>query len=221
MAKIKGILAVGVILLFLGLAVSPVTSQTTIRDRLEIGTIGDLGSIQLSEQDLTTMEKFLPIFIEKMQTATSYSEIIDLTQCFMKEYGRHPVLVLILNLLIKTIDFQFKLGQLRPVRINAFVISWGFTNQLLSYKSLGIQMIRPITGWFYSARYNSLLDSRTIILDPYPLGIKVITGRQIGYMTDFIGLYIHRSGINTEQSMTYFFGYAKTIRAFDLSPVYD
>ena len=221
MAKIKGILAVGVILLFLGLAVSPVTSQATIRDRLEIGTIGNLASIQLSEQDLTTMEKFLPIFIEKMQTATSYSEIIDLTQCFMKEYGRHPVLVLILNLLIKTINFQFKLSQLRPVRINAFVISWGFTNQLLSYRSLGIQMIRPITGWFYSARYNSLLDSRTIILDPYPLGIKVITGRQIGYMTNFIGLYIHRSGINAEQSITYFLGYAQTIRAFDLSPVYD
>ena len=221
MAKIKGILAVGVILLFLGLAVSPVTSQTTIRDRLEIGTIGDLASIQLSEQDLTTMEKFLPLFVEKMQTATSYSEIIDMTQCFMKEYGRHPVLVLILNLLIKTINFQFKFGQIRPVRINAFVISWGFTNQLLSYRSLGIQMIRPITGWFYSARTNGLLDSRTIILDPYPLGIKVITGRQIGYMTDFIGLYIHRSGINTEQSITYFFGYAKTIRGFDLSPVYN
>jgi hypothetical protein len=221
MARIKGILAVGVILLFLGLAVSPVTSQTTIRDRLEIGTSGDLASIRLSEQDLTTMEKFLPILVEKMQTATSYSEIIDMTQSFMKEYGRHPVLVLVLNLLIKTMNFQFKIGQIRPVRINAFVMSWGYTNKLLTYRSLGIEMIRPLTAWYYSGRYDRVLGSYTIILDPYPLSIKVLTGRQIGYMTNFIGLYIHRSGINAERSMTYFIGYAKIIRGFDLSPVYS
>jgi len=218
MEKIKEIIAVSIILLFLGLAVSPVTSQTTIKDKLEIGTIGDLASIQLSEQDLTTMEKFLPILVEKMQTATSYSEIVNIAQSFVKEYGRHPVLVLVLALLIKTINFQYKFGQFRPVRKNAFVISWGFTNKLRSYKSLGIQMIRPITSWYYSARFNVVLDSRTIILDPYPLSIKVITGRQIGYMTNFIGLYIHRSGINDQQSVTYFFGYATIIRAFDLSP---
>jgi hypothetical protein len=218
MVKIKEIIAVGIILLFLGLAVSPVTSQTTIKEKLEIGTIGDLASIRLSEQDLTTMEKFLPILIEKLQTATSYSEIIDIAHSFVREYGRHPVLVLVLGLLMKTINFQYKFGQFRPVRKNAFVISWGFTNKLLSYKSLGIQIIRPITSWYYSARFNVVLDSRTIILDPYPLSIKVITGRQIGYMTNFIGLYIHRSGINAQQSTTYFFGYATIIRAFDLSP---
>jgi len=186
---------------------------------LEIGTIGDLASIQLSERDLTTMEKFLPLLVEKMQTATSYSEIIDLTQCFMKQYGRHPVLVLILNLLIKTINFQFKFGQIRPVRINAFVISWGYTNKIFSYRSLGMQMIKPLTAWYYSGRSDRVLNSYTIILDPYPLGIKVLTGRQFGYMTNFIGLYIHRSGITAEQSMTYFIGHAKIIRGFDLSPL--
>jgi len=76
MVKIKGILAVGVILLFLGLAFSPVTAQTTIKDQLEVSTIGDLAPVQLSEKDLTTMEKFLPALLEKMQTATSYSEHI-------------------------------------------------------------------------------------------------------------------------------------------------
>ncbi|MCX6663558.1 MAG: hypothetical protein NTZ75_04855 [Euryarchaeota archaeon] len=214
MAKIKGILAVGVILLFLGLAFSPVTAQTTIKDQLEVSTIGDLAPVQLSEKDLTTMEKFLPALLEKMQTATSYSELIETVQSLMKEHGRQPVLVLILTLLIKTINFNFKFNQFRPVRKAAFVMSWGFTNKLLSP---AISMIRPITGWFYSGRSNVVLNSRTIIIDPYPFSIKTLTGRQIGLMANFIGLYIHRSGPIADKAITFFFGYAKTIRGFDLS----
>jgi hypothetical protein len=215
MAKIKGILAVGVILLFLGLAFSPVTAQTTIKDQLDVSTIGDLAPVQLSEKDLTTMEKFLPALLEKMQTATSYSELIETVQSLMKEYGRQPVLVFILTLLIKSINFKFKFNQFRPVRKNAFIISWGFTNKLLSP---AISMIRPITGWFYSGGSNVVLNSRTIIIDPYPFSIKTLTGRQIGLMANFIGLYIHRSGPIADKAITFVVGYAKTIRGFDLSP---
>ena len=215
MAKIKGILAVGVILLFLGVAFSPVTAQTTIKEQLNVSTIDDLAPVQLSEKDLTTMEKFLPALLEKMQTATSYSELIETVQSFMKEHGRQPVLVLILTLLIKCIDFKFKFNQFRPIRKNAFVMSWGFTNKFLSPS---ISMIRPITGWFYSGKSNVVLNSRTIILDPYPFSIKMLDGRQIGLMTNFIGLYIYRSGTIADKAITFFFGYAKTIRGFDLSP---
>jgi len=221
MVKIKGIFTIGVILLFLVLAVGPATAQTTIEDQLEVSTIGDLNPVQLTEKDLTTMEKFLPVLLEKMQTATSYSALIEIVKNFMTDYGRHPILVFILNLYIKAINFNFKLGQFRPVRKNAFIISWGFTNKLLSYKSLGIQMVRPITGWYYTGQSNVLLNSRTIILDPYPLSVKMLTGRQIGFMRDFIGLYIHRSGTHIDNAITYFFGYAKVIRGFDLSPTYN
>jgi hypothetical protein len=78
-------------------------------------------------------------------------------------------------------------------------------------------MIRPITGWFYSGGSNVVLNSRTIIIDPYPFSIKTLTGRQIGLMANFIGLYIHRSGPIADKAITFFFGYAKTIRGFDLS----
>jgi hypothetical protein len=218
MTKMKGILAVGVILLFLGLAFSPVTAQTAIKDQLVVSTIGDLAPVQLSEKDLTTMEKFLPSLLEKMQTATSYSELIETVQSFMKEHGRQPVLVLILTLLIKAINFNFKFNQFRPVRRSAFVISRGFSNKFVSST---ISMIRPITGWFYSGRSNAVLNSRTIILDPYPLSIKVLDGRQIGLMANFIGLYIHRSRLIDDNAMTFFVGYAQTIRGLDLSPEYN
>jgi hypothetical protein len=217
MAKIKGMFAVGIILLFLGLAVSPVMAQTTIGDQLEVSTIGDLAPVQLSEKDLTTMEEFLPVLLEKMQTATSYSALIEIVKNCITDYGRHPVLVLILTLLIKTINFNFKLGQFLPARRNAFVMSWGFTNKLLPVVNNKVNMVRSMTGWYYSGRSNVVLNSRTIIIDPYPFSIKILTGRQIGLMSNFIGLYIHRSGGISDKAMTFFFGYAQTIRGFDLS----
>ena len=219
MVKIKGILAVGVILLFLGLAFSPVTAQTTIKDQLEVSTIGDLAPVQVSEKDLTTMEKFLPTLLEKMSTATSYSALIEIIQSSIKEYGRMPVLVLILKLMIKGIDFNFKFNQLRPLRKNAFVMSCGFTNKFLSLGKNKINMLRPMTGWYYSGRSNIILNSRTIILDPYPFSIKMLTGRQIGLMSNFIGLYIHRSGPIADKAITFFFGYASIVRGIDLSPM--
>ena len=163
------------------------------------------------------MEKFLPALLEKMQTATSYSALIQMIQCFMKEHGRKPVLVFILTLLIKTINFNFKINQLRPVRRAAFIISWGFTNKFLSHE---MNIIRPIpfTGWFYSGRSNVVLNSRTIIIDPYPFSIKTLTGRQGGLMVNFMGVYIHQCIPIADNAITFFFGYAKTIRGFDLSP---
>jgi hypothetical protein len=219
MVKIKGILAVGVILLFLGLAFSPVTAQTTIKDQLEVITIGDLAPVQVSEKDLTTMEKFMPALLEKMASAKSYSALLEIVQSAIKEHGRQPVLVLVLTLIIKTIKFNFKFNQLRPLRKNAFVMSWGFTNKFLSLGKNKINVLRPITGWYYSGKSNVILNSRTIILDPYPFSIKMLTGRQIGLMSNFIGLYIHRSGNIADKAITFFFGYTSTIRGIDLSPV--
>jgi hypothetical protein len=217
MVKIKGILAVGVILLFLGLAVSPVTAQTAVKDQLEVNTIGGIKQMQLSIKDMTTMEKFLPALIEKMASATSLPSLIDIIQSFIAENGRHPVLILLLEILIKTIDFNFKINQLRPLRKNVFIMSWGFTHKLLSLGKNKINIARPLTGWYYSGRSNVVLNSRTIILDPYPFGIKMLTGRQIGLMSDFVGLYIHRSGSIGDKAITFFFGFAKVIRGLDLS----
>ena len=218
MTKIKGLCAIGVILLFLGVTLSPVTAQTAIKDQLEVSAIGDLKEMKLSAGDMTTMERFLPTLIDKMSKATSYSSLIDVIQGSIAENGRHPVLVVLLRILIKAIDLNFKINQLRPLRKNVFIMSWGFTNKFLSLGKNKLNIARPLTLWFYSGRSNFVLNSRTIILDPYPFGIKMYTGRQIGLMRDFIGLYIHRSGSIADKAITFFFGYTKIVRGVDLSP---
>jgi hypothetical protein len=217
MIKTKGIIAVGIILLFLGTAFSPVMAQATVREQ-SISDVGSVTSIQVSDSDLTTLGTFMPALFEKMKTATSYQSLIDTIQNSIREAGRRPILVLILTLLIKTINFQFKFNQFRPLRKTAFIMSWGFTNKFISLGKNKINMIRPITAWFYSGKSNLLLNSRTMILDLYPFSIKTLTGRQIGIMADFIGIYIHRSGNIADKALTFFFGYANTIRGLDLSP---
>jgi len=165
------------------------------------------------------MEKIMPALLEKMSTATSYSELKQIVQSSVNEYGRMLGVVLLLKLVIKAIDFNFKFNEFRPIRRNAFVMSWGFTNKLLSLGKNKINLLRPITGWYYSGKSNLILNSRTLIIDPYPFSVKMLTGRQIGLMSDFKGLYIHRSGNIANKAITFFFGFADTIRGFDLSPM--
>jgi hypothetical protein len=219
MTKIKGICAIGVILLFLGVTCSPVMAQTAVKDQLEVNTIGGMTSLQLAEKDITSLQKFMPTLMEKMASATSYSSLIDVIQDFIAQNGRHPVLVALLSFLIKAINFNFKINQIRPLRKNVFIMSWGFTHKFLSLGKNKINIARPFTLWYYSGRSNLVLNSRTIILDPYPFGIKMLTGRQIGLMADFKGLYIHRSGSLTDKAITFFFGYTSVVRGFDLSPM--
>ncbi len=223
MTKIKGMLTIGVILLFLGVIFNPVTAQITVQDKvqekMEAINVGALQQLQLTRDEIASMQKFLPELVEKMSAATSRTNLVDIVQSFIAENGRHPVLVLLLNLVIKGIDFNYKISQLRPLRKNVLILSWGFTNKFLSLGKNKLNIVRPYTLWFYSGRSNLILNSRTIIIDPYPFGIKMFTGRQIGFMSDFKGLYIHRSGSIADKAITMFMGFTSTVRGLDLSPM--
>jgi hypothetical protein len=218
MVKIKGIIATGVILLFLGLALSPVSAQMTIKERLESSTIGNIASVQLSDNDFAVMQKYLPTLFEKMRGAATLPSLMDIIYSFLAEHSQKPVIVFVLKLLIQAINLDYKINQLRPLRTTAFIMSWGFTNKFLSLGKNKLNIVRPMTVWYYSGRSNVLFNSRTIIFDLYPFSIRTLTGRQVGLMTDFIGLYIHRSGTIGDKAITFFFGYAQTIRGIDLSP---
>jgi hypothetical protein len=220
MVKTKGIIAVGVILLFMGMALTPITAITPTPVQKEVATISTLSShIQLVETDYITMEKVLPTLMDKMKSATSVSDLINILQSFLTEHGRRLGLVLVLNMAIKIIKLQNKIEQLRPVRKTAFIMSWGFTNKLLALGKNKLNFARPFTLWFYSGRSNLVLNSRTIIVDFRPFSIKMVTGRQIGMMTNFIGMYHFGKNMFGEKARTLFMGYAGSIRAFDLSPL--
>jgi hypothetical protein len=219
MSKMKGIIAGSIILLFIGMAFSPVTATTATPIQEEVQAISTITTqIKLAENDFVAMESLIPQLLEKMQSATSYSDLVDIVQSFINEHGRRPLLVLLLTCIIKTINFQFKLGQLRPVRKTTLVISWGVTNKFLSRGKNKFNLARPFTLWYYSGRTGIVPNSRTIIIDPRPFGVRMVSGRQVGTMMNFVGVFLHRNGAIGDNMHTFFIGWAGSIRAFDLSP---
>ena len=214
--KNKAIIAVGVIFLFLGLAISPVTAKTD--EKVTYSLVGEDGlqEFTFSEKEDAMVQEFLSNLVERMSTATSESELMEIVDGFMDNCFGRPFLSLLLQLIIKFIDFNHKINQLRPLRKKAFIMSWGFTNKINPFKDNKMQLYRPITLWYYSGKSGFLANSRTFILGS-PFSIKMLTGRQVGLMTNFAGLYIHRETTFTKQSYTLFMGYANAVRGFDLS----
>ena len=203
MSKIKTLLAVGVILLFLGIACSPATAETSVRE--------------------TRAQRFLeiPVFLEDLglaiSEAESEAELIEIIQGFMTDYGRHPFLMLLLQIIMGIMEIGNKFDGIRPLRKNAFVMSWGFTNKINPLKDNKFDLYRPLTFWYYSGKSNLLLNSRTIMISFSPFSVKMLTGRQLGFMRNFAGIYFHRETTFGSKAYSFFMGKTAAVRGFDLS----
>ncbi|MEM0467543.1 MAG: hypothetical protein QXX20_08155 [Candidatus Thermoplasmatota archaeon] len=222
MTNLKTIITIGVISLFLGVSVSPALATfTQPRNQIIYSILDERGNIQnlyLSETEARHVDRFLVTLSEKLQTATSYEELIDILNNAVRDYGRYPLIVFILTLIIKWIKFTNNINDLRPLRKNAFVISWGFTKKFNPFKENKAQLYRPFTLWYYSGKSNLIINSRTTIIDFSPFSIKSLTGRQIGFMKNFAGIYIHRENTLGDNSYTLMLGRAMRVRGFDISP---
>ena len=206
MSRTKPLIAIGVIISFIALAFSPVSSQIAIRE---------------STKELVEQVKEVPVFFEDlalaMSKATSYSELIDIIDSFMDKWGRHPFLELLLEFIKGIMNVGNKLNIIRPLRKDAFVMSWGFAKKINPFKDNEFQLYRPITAWFYSGKSNLILNSRTVIITFFPFTVKMLTGRQFGLMRNFAGVYLHRETTLTDKSFTLFMGKTAAVRGFDLS----
>ncbi len=223
MSKIKPLLAVGIILLFVGLSFSPATAKVSLKDKLELGVVGEDGKIsmqnfKLSMDELKEIDGLLAQLMEKMQSANNYGQLLDTIRSFKFDWGRFPFLTLLLGLIEKVLKLNHNLNQLRPLRKNAFIMSWGFGPKFNPFKQNKITLFLPITTWYYKGRGNLLINSRTLIVDPYPFSIKSLTGRQFGCMRNFAGIYIYRHSTLTDKTYTFMLGRAAVVRGFDFSP---
>ena len=202
MSKIKILLAMGIILMFIGLSFSPATAKIIKTD--------------LSEK-IENMEGVIPALMDEMSKATSCAQLMDILTDFMKGSGNHPIIGLIMMIIKEIMGIMNRINGLRPLKTNAFVMSWGFASKINPFKDNKFQLYRPLTGWAYSGKSNLILNSRTIIIDFQPFSIKMLTGRQIGLMRNFAGIYSHRETTLTQKSHTFFMGKTAAVRGFDLS----
>jgi hypothetical protein len=96
-------------------------------------------------------------------------------------------------------------------------MSWGFTNKINPFRNNKFELYRPLTLWYYSGKSSLLVNSRTVIISFSPFKIKMLTGRQIGFMRNFAGVYWHRETTLGGKSFTLFLGKSAAVRGFDLS----
>jgi len=218
----KPLLAIGVILLFVGVSCSPAIATVNIKEKLEFGILGKDGKMsvqtaKLSVNELKQIDGLLAQLMNEMQSATDRDQLIDIVNSFKNDWGRFPFLTFLLELIVKILTLNHNLGQLRPVRRDAFIMSWGLGHKFNPLKTNKFKLFLPITMWYYKGR-GRLLNSRTLIVDPYPFSIKSLTGRQCGCIRNFAGIYLYRHSTLTDNSYTLILGRAASIRGFDLSP---
>ena len=225
MLKMKTLLAIGIIALFAGLAVSPASARLKPVTEIDAFSYNNQGRIEkttfrLTREELTELNSVLTQLSERLQTAGSYTEFIDILDEFIRGYGRYPVITSLMRLFIKTTTINSNMYKLTPFRHRAFIMSWGFSNKLNPMKETEVNLFRPLTFWYYTGRNKYFTNSRSIIVDPYPFNIKMMDGRQLGMMRNFVGVYLYGRTLG-DKDFTFMFGHAAGVVGMDLSLSFD
>jgi hypothetical protein len=220
MNKIK-ILAGCIVLLFLGVALTPASAQRMTVEELVL-------------QEAIAVEKFMDEVESIAAESETFREFAQKFRdlCTKDNYDRFPVIkeliTKIQQTLLKQADFSIagidladllgKLsGKLRP---DFFVISFGAYHRLNPRKENSIERFKQgLSMWRYSDA-SRLLKGRTLVLERQPFGIhQKMVGPQLGFMKGFKGIFIDIQSKLTGNSYVIFLGSVHRIRAFDLTPL--
>ncbi|MFH1101813.1 MAG: hypothetical protein V1726_07240 [Methanobacteriota archaeon] len=222
MKKITTLCVLGIILLFFGLTLSPVMAETASNDTITVTFVDENGrvlqqSLTLTETELENLNGILANLMEKIQSAPDYTTAVSLIEAQLKGIFKNTRMQSMFSSLIKSMFRQKLMYQNNPFNQNVMVMSSGFTNKIGSIRGTHMNMHRYLTFWFYSSNSNLFVNSKTIIVDPYPFNVKTLMGRQIGMMRGFTGLYITQYSSIAEKEYTYFIGHARRATGMDLA----
>jgi len=222
MMKNHKIIAIGIIVLFVGLSISPVTAyeppKSEIQDKnvnLEYTLVNLDGSVttenvKLSEKEFKEIESLLSGIIEKIQSTGDSNDIND-TIGILGLGGRHPILSA-LSVIFKPIN-TFKM-----FRNHVFIISQGWGYNLNPFKNSSVGVSKLFNFWHYSDQSKYGIPSKTFILRHgrlFNIKAKCLSGMQIGMMTGFKGIYIYAARPLPEESYTFFIGRAHHVLGFN------
>lgn len=224
MLKRNMIIAIGVTSLFLALSLSSVSGNSI------------LSKTRLCELEINAMDKLFDEIESAAYTANNYQEFLEIVRNLYKnlELDTFPVLRYILNRIlywataiqgygfgqnINNILDNFRIGGFRDTLKNNFIFSYGTYKRWNPRKEDELKLFKQgFEFWRYSGK-PVLLNSRTIIIERQPFGIKQrVIGSQIGYVFGFRGVYIDRESKLTGNSYRMFIGGANRAKAYDITP---
>jgi len=163
-------------------------------------------NLYITEQDLTKLENAISTIMDQIQSANDLNgnKLRDIIE---KILGND-------NSLLGRILGIFT--TLKLTRNRGFVISSGRGIDCTPLDKISFKINKRFAAWFYNAY--GVIGDRTLIVKPLALDMKILRGKQIGFMTKFIGVYISVSQGFLRNSYTMFMGTARNINGIQLSP---
>jgi len=220
--KIKAIL-IFFVLIFLSIQTASVNAnvvnkKTNEKINLEYSIIQSNGKIESKEitadrKEVKIFETMISMIIDRIINSGN-NNILDILDNLQSDFKDN-------NLLSMVTDF---LG-LNPLQQRKIIISEGYGRKISLRTMPEIKINKQFNFWFYKGFNDPLKSSRTLIVDPIPdinlRFTKLIEGRQIGFMTDFMGFYLKIPGniVQDKDSHTFFIGIANNIITLDLPDI--
>jgi hypothetical protein len=206
-----GILAISAVILLTSLSVSPALATPTQ------APTPVQNSLAMTEAQITKLEKVLPAFFDELSLVKDEAGFNQLVGRYFNRFGDHPFFRFLHHLAVRNF-IQRHILCLTHLRTSAWVLSFGTVNRLFCHTKLQVCFSKPYALWFYGNQACPLMRSRTFVLDFHPFSILNVEGRQIGFMRNFLGIYMERNRPLIGGDYTFFFGHVGRIRAYDLSP---
>ena len=209
----KKVLAILMVLMFFAIPFSFAQAGDTIGEQnnstvsVEMAAVNEDGSFSteiftMNEGELAEFESTVSNIMDAIESTSSWEEILSIFDNLPQQQG-------IISSLI-----GFLLSRLRNLKNRGFVISLGHSLKLNPFKKSSFKIRQRAKFWYYSK--GSILKDRTIILKPFALKLQILTGRQLGRMTSFWGIYIFIAKRFPQKCTTFFMGTARTINGREL-----
>lgn len=214
MERKYGIFAIGVVLLFAGLAVNPATAEKVMEKEtedilLEYFSFTEDGKLvknklALSEADFEEFKDMVAQIFESIKNKVDSLKLESLLNSF-RLLVKYP----------KLRELALKMVKLRPLKRMALVMSYGTSYKLNPLKKNEIKIRQRLSMWNYNSQ--GTLPSKTYILRPLKTDFDVLTGAQMGLMYKFTGIYMYIARNIPKLSFTCFMGTARMANGFDLN----
>lgn len=214
----RKIIAICIILLLIAIPISIAEASETSENEqnnetisVELTAIDSDGTLTtenlyISEEDLAELESAISMIMDQIQSTNDLDED-TLRDLIERTLGND-------NSLLGRILGIFT--TLKLTRNRGFVISSGHGIDYTPLKKISFKISKKAAIWHYNS--NGMIDDRTIILKPLALNMKILKGRQFGFMTRFLGVYLSVSRGFLRESYTMFMGTARHINGIQLSP---
>ena len=214
----RKIIAICIILLLIAIPISIAEASETSENEqnnetisVELTAIDSDGTLTtenlyISEEDLAELESAISMIMDQIQSTNDLDED-TLRDLIERTLGND-------NSLLGRILGIFT--TLKLTRNRGFVISSGHGIDYTPLKKISFKISKKAAIWHYNS--NGMRDDRTIILKPLALNMKILKGRQFGFMTRFLGVYLSVSRGFLRESYTMFMGTARHINGIQLSP---